>query len=120
MSLLTVQEEDEYIVIFHNSLPLTYDAALSFQRFEYDPVGINGSFCSAPSGRQCTVDILYGTGSQLALVVTDIPENVDWGENVDVRISCNRWDWAYALVILIPLLVVGAIIAAIICVWIIR
>ena len=35
--------------------------------------------CTVSLGGNCAVDIPYGTGSQLALVVTDIPENVDWG-----------------------------------------
>ena len=110
----TAQEEDEYYVILHNSIftMVTYNVSLSFERFEYNPLNISSS-CSAPSGGRCTVGIPYGTGSQLALVVTNIPENVDWGENVDVKTSCNRRDWAYALVVLIPLLVVIAIVVAI-------
>ena len=48
--------------------------------------------------------------SQLALVLTNIPENVDWGENVDVDINCNRRDWAYALVFLISYIVVIAVV----------
>ena len=106
-----VQEEDEYYVILHNSISrsqIAYTVALSFERFEYNTFNIS-SFCSAPSRGQCTVDIPYGTGSQQALVVTNIPENVDWTENVDINTSCNRRDWAYALVILLPLLMIIAI-----------
>ena len=111
------QEQDEYYVVLHNSLSrsqIAYTVSLSFERFEYTPPSI-GSSCSALSGGQCTVDIPYGTGSQLALVVTTIPGNVDWGENVDVQTNCNRRDWAYALVILLPLLVV--IVTKVIIVW---
>lgn len=113
----TVHEEDQYYVLLHNSMSesrLTYDAALSFERFEYDPLGINGSSCSASSGQQCTVGVPYGTSSQQALVVTNIPENVDWGENVDVKATCSRRDWAYALVVLIPLSVVSILITLLI------
>ena len=118
----TALEEDEYYVILHNSLSeqvVTYNVALSFARFEYNPLNIS-IFCFAPSGGQCTVGIPYGSGSQLALIVTTIPENVDWGENVDVKTSCNRRDWVFALIVLLPLSVLTFLAMQIIiclCIW---
>ena len=113
----TVEEEDQYYIIFHNSLSrrkVRYNLELSIERFKYDiESGNHSRICYAPPGKQCSVDISYGTGSQLSLVVTDIPMNVDWGENVDVKTSCNRRDWAYAVVILPNILVVTTIVVLI-------
>ena len=64
--------------------PVDYTVALLFERFEYNIDNIS-SFCSTPSGGQCTEDIPYGTGSQQALVVTTIPDSMDWTENVDIK-----------------------------------
>ena len=106
----SVTEEDEYYVfLLARSRSSPYSVNILFERFEYAlPSGFDSltDSCSALSGGKCTVDIPYGTGSQLALVVTDIPGNVDWGENVDVDVSCNRRDRVYALVILLPLMVI--------------
>lgn len=93
---------------------MTYDVTLKYDQFEYNSLNIT-TFCSAPSSGRCTVSIPYGTGSQLALVVTTIPENVDWGENVDVNTSCNRRDWVFALIVLLPLLVLIFLAAQILC-----
>ena len=109
-----VDEEDEYYFVVHNSfdrIAIYYDLTLTVNRFEYQSplTEINSTaidHCTISSGGNCAVDIPYGTGSQLALVVTDIPENVDWGENVDVKTSCSRRHWAYAVVVLVPLFVV--------------
>lgn len=117
-----VQEEDEYYVFVYNplsSFSSSYSATIQFERFEYaipanNDTVLPNSYCSAASGGQCTVDIPYGTGSQLALVVTSIPENVDWGENVDINISCNRRGWAYALVIVLPLFVIIVVVLVIV------
>ena len=110
----TVQEEDQYYIIFHNSLSkemVSYNLELSIQRFEYSIESDNYSeICYAPSGAQCSVDIPYDTGSQLALVVTSIPLDVDWEENVDVVTSCRRRHWAYAVVILTTILAFTAIV----------
>ena len=63
---------------------------------------------------QCTVDIPYSTDSQLALVITNIPENTDWGENVEIDISCSRRNWAYALVTLLPLLLIISVVVVVV------
>ena len=112
-----VTEEDEYYVFLLATSRSIYSASLLFERFEYAlPSGFVSltDSCFAPSGGKCSVDIPYGTGSQLALVVATIPLNVDWGENVDLDISCNRRDWAYALVILLPLVVIAMIVCTVI------
>lgn len=120
---MIVQAEDEYYVFLQNprsSSSISYSATLQFERFEYavpanNDTDIPNSYCSAASRGQCTVNIPYGTGSQLALVITDIPENVDWEENVDINISCNRRDWAYALVIVLLLLLIITVVVIVIC-----
>ena len=105
----TVEEEDQYYIIFHNpssKRKIRYNLNLSIERFEYNiESGNYSAVCHAPSGSQCSVDIPYHTGSQLALVVTSIPVDVDWGENVDIKSNCNRRDWAYTVVILSTILV---------------
>ena len=116
-----VQHEDEYFVVLHNSLQsraVLVTATLTFERYEYSPpVDVDGDeTCSVSEQGQCTVGILYGTGSQTFLVVTSIPPNVDYTENINVQLSCDQRGWAYALVILLPLSVVAAVIVAII-VW---
>lgn len=117
----TVKEQDQYYIILHNprSRRISYNLKLSIERFEYDiEAGNYTAACNAPSGMQCSVDIPYGTSSQLAMVVTSIPADVDWGENVDVMTSCNRRDWEYAVFIL-PTILVFTIIVGLIATYLI-
>ena len=123
--MFNVLEEDEYYVFFYNSFEnsdVSYTATIQYERFEYALPAANASHdeCFALAGSRCTVSIPYGSGSQQALVTTTIPRFVDWGENVDIDLSCNQRGWAVAIVILIPLIVflavIGGIIAAI-CFW---
>lgn len=110
----TAAEEDEYYFIVHNSfdrIELYYELSLTLSRYEYQPPPreVNSTvqnYCAVLSGESCTVDIPYGTGSQQALVVTTIPDSVNWGENVAITTGCSRRHWAYAVVVLVPLLVV--------------
>ena len=119
----SVNEEDEYYILFYNSnnaSRVPYLVTLLFERFEYlqpSTIGLRKDSCFAPSGGKCFVDIPYGTGSQLALVVTNIPVNVDWGENVDVKISCSRRDWAYAPVITLPAVLIFVIVCISLCLF---
>ena len=112
-------EDEYYVLLYRSGTRVSYSATLQYERFEYalphyNASGELGSFCTAPSRGQCTVTIPYGTGSQQALVVTTIPEGVDWAENVNVNVSCNQRQWAYAVVILLPLLTITAIVASIV------
>ena len=107
----TATEEDEYYFIVHNSfnkIKLFYDLILTVDRFEYESpsIDINSTICdhcAVSTGETCSVDIPYSTGSQQALVITTIPEEVDWAENVSIGTSCSRRHWAYAVVVLVPL-----------------
>ena len=68
--------------------------------------------CSAIGG-QCSLNVPPDLNYR-ALIVTDIPDNPDWEENVDISLLCssNR-EWAYVVVVLIPILVIaGGCIAA--------
>ena len=119
-TLLTynVHEEDDYYVFIYNPLgssSTSYSAALNFERFEYVLQAKHS--CSTSSRRKCSVDIPYGTGSQRALVTTSIPDNVNWSENVSLKTSCSRRHWAYALVILLPLIVIIGSVATCTCLF---
>ena len=105
-------EEDEYYFIVHNSfdeIELYYNLTLTVERFEYESptTDVDRDRCAVSSGGNCAVDIPYGTGTQQVVVVTTIPENVEWGENVDIKTSCSRRHWAYAVVVLVPLFVIA-------------
>ena len=123
----TVTKEDEYYIIVHNSfskIELYYDLTLAVERFEYKSLSLDMNstihdHCAVSSGETCTVDIPYGTSSQQALVVTTIPEDVDWTENVAVKTSCSRRHWAYVVVVLVPLFVaaVGIAIVILVILW---
>ena len=118
----TAIEEDEYYFIIYNpfdKIELFYDLTLQVERFEYESpaMDVNSTVrdrCAITSGGNCALEIPYSTGSQRALVVTTIPENVDWSENVDIKTSCSRRHWAYAVVVLVPLFVVAAGVAIIV------
>ena len=69
--------------------------------------------CSIPVLGQCTVPVPYGSNYR-ALIVTDIPENVVWDENVEVNWYCVNRGWAYAVVILVPILTVVALAVAVV------
>ena len=110
-----VSEENQHYVFLYNSLQSSsvgYSVSLEFERFEYSLPPDDGTAvsCSARSGEQCTVDIPYSTGSQQALVVATIPENVDWRKSFHVNISCNRRHWALAIVVILPSITVTAVI----------
>ena len=118
----SVTEEDEYYIIVHNSfdkIELFYNFTLAVERFEYESPSVDTNStirdnCAVSSGGTCTLDIPYGTGSQRALVVTTIPEDVDWAENVAIKTSCSRRHWAYAVVVLVSLFAAAVVIAIVV------
>ena len=115
----TAVEEDEYYFIMHNSFRFSercYDIILTFERLEYEPPR-TGDCCAIASGDNCALFIPYGTGSQQILVVTTIPEDVDWDEKVEINTSCDRRDWAYAVVILVPLLLVTTVVVVVLSIY---
>ncbi len=112
-----VEQEDEYYVILHNSLSMeiSVNASLYFERREYSAPDLNSKdSCNVSEQGNCLVGIEYGTGSQQFLVITSIPERVDWGENVRVSLICDQRGWAYAVVILVPLSVIIGLIVAVV------
>ena len=111
-----VEQEDEYYVILHNSLSMeiSVNASLYFERTEYSAPDLNSKdSCNVSEQGNCLVGIDYSTGSQQFLVITSIPERVDWGENVRVSLICDQRGWAYAVVILVPISVIFALIVAV-------
>ena len=91
------------------------DVTISVSRFQYSTEDLTtAASCSAIKG-ECSLNVPAHPNYR-ALIVTDIPDDPDWEENVDVTLHCssNR-EWAYAVVVLIPILViVGVSIAAVI------
>ena len=63
--------------------------------------------CSVVPGGQCSLNVPADRFDYRALIVTDLPNNPDLAENIDVSFHCssNR-AWAYAVVVVVPLLVV--------------
>ena len=113
--------EDEYYFVYYNnrggsqSTFLRLDVTISVERFQYSTSDFDESIqnCSVPSVGECTLTVPYGSDYR-ALIVTDIPDNVDWEENVEVNLGCVSRGWAVAVVVLVPLLTVAGLIAAVI------
>ena len=123
-SRLSVQEEDEYYFVYYNNRgqqcqqscsQLRLDVTISVSRLQYSTEDLTtATSCSAIEG-ECSLNVPAHPNYR-ALIVTDIPDDPDWEENVDVTLHCssNR-EWAYAVVVLIPLLVIVSVsIAAVI------
>ena len=120
-----VQAEGDYYFIYHNnrerqcfsevsSSVFRLDLiTLSVSRFQYSTAGLTtAASCSAIAG-QCSLNVPLS--DYRALIVTDIPNNPDWEEKVNISLHCssNR-AWAYTVVVLIPsLVIIGGIAAAI-------
>ena len=105
-------EDDYYLVYFNNrlypNLPfLQLNLTMSFHRFEYSIDDIDSvANCSVATTGECTIAVPYNSNYR-ALIVTDIPENPDWEENVAVDWRCVDRAWAFATVILVPMAAVA-------------
>lgn len=111
-----VPEEDDYYLIVLNrnlSFTATFGTQITIERYEYVPPMMSPS-CRAPPGGSCSMNIPYSTSNQDFLVITSIPSNVDWEQGVQVQVNCARRDWAYALVILLPLLIILVLVVSLI------
>ena len=114
-----VEHEDEYYFVFYNnrggssSLPfLRLDITISVERFQYSTDDLDTvANCSAPMIGECSLIVPYGSNYR-ALIVTDIPEDPDWEENVEISIHCSNRAWAFAVVVLVPMLAVVLCVAA--------
>ena len=123
--------EDEYYFVYYNNRggsrsqsreSLRLNVTIFVERFQYSTSGLDEdesvANCSVPSVGECTLTVPYGSDHR-ALIVTDIPDDVNWEENVDVNWHCVNRGWAVAVVVLVPLLtiagVIGAVITAIVC-----
>ena len=71
---------------------------------------------STNSQAKCTLDIPYtgATSSQSVLVAVSVPANVSWTDGVDLSVNCVQRDWAYAVVVVCPLVVAIFVIAVVI------
>ena len=115
-----VEFEDEYYFVYYNNrgrntLPfLRLDITISVDRFQYSTSDLESvANCSAPTIGECSLTVPYGSNYR-ALIVTDIPDNPDWEENVEVSLHCSNRAWAFAVVVLVPIFaVVGCVAAAV-------
>ena len=114
-----VQDEDEYYFVFqrrtgrgcstsNNAAFLNFrlHVSLSVSRFLYSASGLTRApNCSTIDG-QCSLNVPADSNYR-ALIVTDIPNNPDWEENVDISLHCssNR-AWAYVVVVPVPSLII--------------
>lgn len=113
----TSAEEDEYFFVFYNqgSTSVNINAHMSFERWEYSSLTTHADtlMCFVPPAGACSLEI-PASAKHRALIVTDIPENVDWEENVDLSWSCDSYasDYLYLVPSKIPIkgLIVGAVV----------
>ena len=112
--------EDEYYLVYYNNnhytnLPfLRLNLSISFNRFQYSTDDLDSvANCSVDTTGECTLTVPYGSDYR-ALIVTDIPDNPDWEENVDVGWHCVERGWAFAVVVLVPITVAAMIIGTIV------
>ena len=115
---LSVQEEDEYYFVYYNnrgqqcpqsSSELLLDVTISVSRLQYSTEDLTtATNCSVIEG-ECSLNVPAHPNYR-ALIVTNTPDDPDWEENVDVSLHCssNR-EWAYAVVVLIALLVIVSV-----------
>ena len=110
------QDEDDYYFVYRSEStpcslpffqsPLNYSLSASW--FVHSTSGLtNAPICSATTGRQCSLHVPADSNYR-ALIVTDLPtNNPDLSENISIRLQCSSTrGWAYAVVVLVPLLVV--------------
>ena len=117
-----VTEEDEYYIVIKNdneTAPSIIGAQITIIRSQYEvPSNADEStWCQAVSSTgdkaKCRLDIPYtgATSSQSVLVAVSAPANVSWIDGVNLSVDCVRRDWAYAVVIVCPLIVAIFVIA---------
>ena len=92
-----VQDEDEYYLVYYNnrgqcsrssSDVLRLDVTISVNRFQYSTSNLTtDASCSAIEG-QCSLNVPSDSNYR-ALIATDIPDNPDWEENVDISLLCS-------------------------------
>ena len=120
-----VNDEDEYYFVYQRSGPtcnrigtfFRLQASISVSRFQYSTAGLtNAPRCSAVSGGQCSLHIPANLANYSALIVTDLPTNNIWEDNIDTSFHCSSTrGWAYAVIVTVPLLlVVGVTITTVI------
>ena len=130
-----VRVEDEYYFVYYNNrgyiiygrtrgiiFNLQFSVTISVERYQYSTSDLDEdesvANCSVPLVGECTLTVPYGSDYR-ALIVTDVPDNVNWEENVEVNLHCVSRGWAVAVVVLVPLLtiagVIGAVITSIVC-----
>ena len=88
----TSEEENEYFFVFYNQLTTSVNITvhMNFERWEYSPPPSDADIptCYVPLTGTCSLEIPYALNYR-ALIMTDIPEDVNWEETVDVSWSCD-------------------------------
>lgn len=121
-------ECDYFFVFYHEpttsetSDNLLFNITIQLTRFQYRIPDLKETSmklnCSLPDSKgSCTIPIPLGSDYQ-ALVVIDIPEDVDWAnERVDITWRCEERRWGVGLMqsaILLALFIIGVIATAVI------
>ena len=80
---------------------MNINAHMGFEQWEYlfPTSDADVPTCVVPPEGTCSLEI-PDTAKYRALIVTDIPENVDWEENVDVSWSCDNHALSYLYLVL--------------------
>ena len=104
-----VETADEYYFVYYNNgsstgrLFLQLIFTITINRFQYSTSDLDSvANCSAPTIGECSLNVPYGSDYR-ALIVTGIPNNPDWEENVEINLHCSDRAWAYAVVVLVPI-----------------
>ena len=108
---------NEYYFAFYNpgSLQLQISARMSVLRYQYSLSNHTRGLpnCTATANDDCSVSIPFNSYSS-ALIVTDVPQSVNWKEKIDIAWTCNPRPWPIIVIVLIAAfiaLMVSALIA---------
>ena len=110
-------DANEYYFAFFNpgNQPLEINARMSLYRYQYSLSNLTADLpnCTATDSGDCTVSVPLNSYSS-AIIVTDVPQSVDWKEKIDISWTCNIRPWPIIVLVLIAvfiILMVSALIA---------
>ena len=88
----TVHEEDKYYVVVFNYKNMNapwFNIELNIERFEYssNTLPMSTPKCMASPYGECTLNIPFSFEDKYALIITSIPTEVIWDENVEIEIA---------------------------------
>ena len=109
----TVHEEDKYYVAVFNhnevSTHASFEIELNFERFQYSSDGLPASTptCVAlPYYEECILNVSFSFEDKYALIITSIPTEVIWNENVKIEVSYSYWKVTCTVIACVYMLIV--------------